>query len=366
MNFDIMDGLRAALGHYGAGEVQLVTTNIGVAARDGDIYASCEQLLLDGADIIIAYINPQTAETLHPLFVSSDRLLLVMDSGFHYPSPGAKLSHAVFISLQGALCCRIAARLAADAGCSTFAFSSSFFDAGYRSGHAYYSVVEENGGRIQFNHVAQLRRSDFSIAPLAEHMKTAGSDAILAAYCGDMAEDFFREGSLLNMFRDFRIVGSPFMAEELWLDKLPYPGGDFIAAVTWASDLDNEENRLFKQCLPKPGKTNIFSVLAWEAGMMLSEIIPSGSNGGDAIRMLANRTWNSPRGPLHFNAATGNAEAPVYNGTVTQDPGTGNCKLKTSGAVPFTEEERKKLQHQIDTFEGTSNNWFNAYPCLDS
>lgn len=364
ISFDIMDGVRAALQQHDITDAQFTTVNIGVAAKEEDVYSHCEQALMDGAETVIAYINPQTAEFIHPLFENSGKLLLVLDSGFHFPSPGTRLKHAFFLTLDGNLCCRIATRLAAAEGARKAAFTCSFFDAGFRSGYSFHSAIAEQGGSITFNHVTALKRQDFTIDPLVRHMQDGSADTILASFCGDMAEDFLRESAASGILRDYRVVGSSFMAEELWLDKFPYPEGGFMTAVPWGRDLDLPANKLFRQALPKPGKANVFSLLGWNAGLLLA-VIAHNQDATDIIEQLEQHTWDTPRGKMHMDKATHYAIAPVYQAHVV--PGEqGNCRLQLGDAVSFANEERSKLQHDIDHFEGSHNSWFNAYPCLDS
>lgn len=365
MSFDIMDGLRAGLRHAGSPELQLSSLNIGVGAKNEEIYARCEQLLMDGADIIIAYINPQSAEFIHPLFPASNRLLLVFDSGAHFPASTAALSHAFYLSLQSSLCCRAAARLARNAG-EKFAFTCSFYDAGYRSGFAFSKGLEENGGNIVFNHITALKRDEFSLEALSGHMQQQNTDGILASFCGDMTEDFFREGATRGLFRDYPVFGSSFMGEEQWLDKLPWPGGDFSTVVPWARDLDLPENKAFTGQWTQPGKANVFSLLAWEAASVIARVLAAQVNGREAATLLEDTSWDSPRGQVRLNAVTHQLEAPLYQALVTQNEQTGFCRLQSLGALSFTEEERNKLHHDIDTFTGHANTWFNAYPCLES
>lgn len=330
------------------------------------MYSRCEQTLLDGADTVIAYINPQTAEYIHPLFEHSGKLLIVLDSGHHFPSPATSLSHALFLSLDGNLCCRIATRLAAEQGARQAAFACSFFDAGYRSGYSFHNAINEQGGQVRFNHVTALKRQDFTIEPLVKHMQDSDTDTILAAFCGDMAEDFLRESAAADIFSNYRVVGSSFMGEELWLDKLPYPGGDFMVAVPWARALDLPENRLFREKLPKAGKANVFSLIAWEAGLVLADILVAHGSTDAVMGSLQDRSWQTPRGVLTIDPVSHRSVTPVYSAAVTRDEHTGNCRLQPGEAVAFVDEERQKLQRDIDHFEGTYNSWFNAYPCLDS
>jgi|GEM_PF-4070559 len=126
LSFDIMDGFKQSLKNMGLeGYHEIVSAGIGVAAKHEEIYDHCEQFLLSGTDVIIGYMNPLAAEFVHPLFESSGKTLIVLDSGYHFPK-FQKLSHAWFISLQGSLCTRVIVQKAIEDGFRNFAFSCSF------------------------------------------------------------------------------------------------------------------------------------------------------------------------------------------------------------------------------------------------
>lgn len=363
MGFDIVDGIRAGLKQAGVDDPRFDIHNIGVAARDQDIFARCEQVLMNGADIVVAYINPATVEYVHGLFESNGKLLLVLDSGMHL-APHSKLSHAFFVSQEGILCCRATANLALKAGYKQNAFTCSFYDAGYRGPLAFSNATEYNGGSISFNHVTALKRSEFTLQPLKEHLSNHSGQGVFAAFCGDMAEDFYRSVGETELFRHAAVFGSPYMAEEVWLDKIPYPGGKITAAVTWARSLDNPENKVFREVLNKPGKANIFSVIAWEAGILLSQALSVSVESVPEI--WSNSTFNSPRGKVRMNPETHYLEAPVYQCEVIESE-DGHCKVQVLAEITSLEGEREQLRKDVGIYGAqTNNSWHNAYPCLES
>lgn len=363
MGFDIVDGIRAGLKNAGVDDARFDINNIGVAARDQDIFARCEQVLMNGADIVVAYINPATAEYVHGLFESNGKLLLVLDSGMHLP-PLNTLSNAFFISLEGILCCRATASLALKAGFTQNAFTCSFYDAGYRGPLAFSNASAHNGGAISFNHVTALKRSEFTLQPLKEHLQNHSGQGVFAAFCGDMAEDFYRSVSEADLFNHTTVFGSPYMAEEVWLDKIPYPGGKITAAVTWARDLDNPQNKVFMQTLNKPGKANVFSVIAWEAGILLSQIVSAPIESVPEI--WSNSNFDSPRGKVKMNPETHYLETPIYQCEVVESE-NGHCKVVVLNEITSLESEREQLLKDVSIYGvQTNNSWHNAYPCLES
>lgn len=365
--FDMLDGLKAGLKTQGISDAQIVSANIGLGAKNDEIYNRCEQLLIDGADIILAYINPLSAEFIHPLFQNSGSLLLVLDSGYHFPSDLNKLSHAIYLSLQGNLCCRSIARAAVEEGHTRFAYTCSFYDAGYRSGFSFVNSLADRGGSIVYNHVTPLKKADFSLAPLSDFLKSRQADAVIASFCGDMTEDFLREGLKLDIFRSHPVFGSPFMGEETWLGKIPYPGNDWVCAVPWSTGLDNPENRHFVDTMEqiRPGKANVFSLLAWEASLLVGMAEKSGLPPEKALGVLEGAVLQTPRGSVYVHADTHIAEAPVYHATVIAGE-AGHCRHGAVHEAAHTAEEREKLYGEIATLNAPANAWLNAYACLDS
>jgi len=358
ISFDIMDGFRQSLKNIGLeGYHEIVSSGIGVAAKHEEIYERCEQFLLEGADIVIGYINPIAAEFVHPLFQSSDKTLLVLDSGYHFPAFQGKLSHAYFISLQGSLCTRVIVQQAIEHGYKNFAFTCSFYDAGYRTSYVYSKAVEEKGGTIGCNHITSLRREDFSIAPLTDYLQHEEKTAMLISFCGDMAEDFFSRSSEIK--GNHSIYGAGFSAEELWLKKIAYSGTDWNSAVPWSQNLQTPENEVFVSTLNKnkEDKANIFSLLGWEAALFI----------GMENFEFDNISIDSPRGKVCMNSENRFTEAPVYYATVSRDENTGNCLLTNVRNASVTEVERESLKINIKAMQNVeANTWLNAYACLES
>jgi len=335
---------------------EIVSAGIGVAAKHEEIYDHCEQFLLSGTDVIIGYMNPLAAEFIHPLFESSGKTLIVLDSGYHFPK-FQKLRNAWFISLQGSLCTRVIVQKAIENGFRDFAFSCSFYDAGYRPSYVYAAAVEEKGGSIVFNHITSLRRADFTLEPLKEFLKKEPQTAVLASFCGDMAEDFFTGSS--GMFGSGTVYGTGFTSDETWLNKITYPGYDWSTAVAWSEELQIPENEVFVGIMNKmkEGKANLFSLLGWEAAQFI----------GLENTNFDSMTINSPRGTITINPENGFTEANVYYANVSKDEATGTCLLQNLQTASVTESEREGLKSNIQDLQNIeANTWLNAYACLES
>lgn len=361
MSFDIIDGLKAGLKKTGAADrYEVVSASIGLAARNEENYARCEQVLLEGADVVVAYMNPHAAEFVHPLFVSSGKKLVVLDTGYHFPTFEGKLPNAWFLSLQGNLCCRAIMRKAAADGFRNYALGCSFYDAGYRPSYTYATAAEDQGGALGISHITALRRAEFNLDKLAEYLGNNKDTALLASFCGDMAEDFFRESARLGLTAEHNIYAAGFTAEEEWLAKIPYPGRDWDAAVPWAKDVQTPANAEFVHTMDaiRENKANVFSLLGWEAALLVTAMENAAEDG---------ISLDSPRGTVRIDVDTHYSEAPVYYARVVKNEDTGNCRLSDVKEAGDLQEERKLLQRDITYIQNsTANSWLNAYACLDS
>jgi branched-chain amino acid transport system substrate-binding protein len=362
MAFDLVDGLKESLRKIGLLDTfEIVSVNIGVAGKNEEIYAHCEQLLLQGVDVVVGYINPLSAEYLNPLFTASGKFLLVWDSGYHFPTFQGKLRNTYFISLQGSLSCRAVAAKAVNDRYMDFAFASSFFDAGYRPAYVYASAAEHHGGRITYNFVAPLKKSEFDLSGLTTHLNQYQQTAVLASFNGDMAEDFFRETAKNASEHPYAIYGAGFMAEELWLDKIPYIGYDWDSCVPWSITINTPENIEFMDTMKTihVDKANIFALLGWETALFINELKEGKSLEGITIR--------SPRGEVTILEENGFSVAPLYYAKVVKNESNGNSSLTQLSPVFDLDLERNYLKQDIAYIQNTaSNSWLNAYPCLES
>lgn len=366
MGFDIAGGVRTALASMGATDVEIKTENIGIAGDDKLTYAACERLLFDGCSIIAGYINPLTAEKLQPLCDGAGAIFLHLDAGYHFPSSTKKQTGLFRVSLQGTLCCRIIAAVAAADGQKNSAFAGSFYDAGYRGVFGFHHGLEDAGGAITFNHITKLKRSEFTMEPLVQHLAERQDVGVLAAFCGDMLQDFFAGAAAGSVLQGRQVYGSPFMADEVWLSQCVYAGVDIKVCVPWAGTLQHEGNRQYMQAMAdKKVKTNFFSVLGWEAGIIMAKALKA-DDAAAANTMLEGWSYDGPRGKVVIDADTHMANAPLYLGWVKKNSVTEHCVLEVTGEYGKVDVQRNKLDEEINNFTGPATSWHNAYGCLDN
>ncbi len=367
INFDFADGLKLSLANMGIKDVAITTAGIGVGGTDKEIYTACEKMLFDGIEIIAGYINPTTAEMIQPLFVNSGTLFIALDAGYQIPKPTYKQTNIFTISLDGTLACKLLPKIAAAQGDTAFALACSFYDSGYRVPFGFFNGAADIGSSITFNHMTKLLKNDFTLEPLTNYLKENPATAIMVAACGDMTTDFFGGMEAEEEYSKHHIYAAPFVAEEVWLAKSPYPGTKVTAIVPWAAGLVNAGNETFVAAMKKKGRApNVFSVLSWEAGIVIAKALEA-DNAPDRITLLENYSFTGPRGTVTLNKESHNSHAPLYLATITENEADGMCKLIPGNEINTNDvnEQRTKLDYEIANFEGGLTSWFNAYACLD-
>lgn len=364
IGFDLQAGIQAGLENSEAA-TSVVIENIGFAEKEALIYGTCEKLLLQGTKIIAAYMNPAMASYLQPLFEAAGGLLVVLDSGYHFPTHEGRLPNVVFLSLEGALCCRMAAAAAVEeVPDDVLAFTASYYDAGYRAPYVVTRAVEEAGRRIDFHHITALRRAEFSLEALSAWIQNTAKATVVAAFCGDMSADFLEHLSRFEK-KPAALYAGPYMAEPTWLEQSTYPGMDFKAYVPWAPELNLPANERFASLL-NSRKPTIFSLLGYEAGRLAGLVLTSGLSGAAAALAMTEHPLDSPRGCVRIDPATFQSQAPVYEVTIGRDEETWRCRVtEPARALTNTEDQRASLRKDIASMRGMpSTSWLNAYPCI--
>lgn len=367
MTFDMVDGFKSALNVSGAENYVLKTAGIGHGGNNKEIYTAVEQLILNGASIIVGYINPSTASVLEPLMKASNTLMISLDAGYHLQSPKQQLHNTFTVSLHGALAARITPFIAAKRGTGKFAFTCSFYDAGYRIPFGLFNGSDENNCQIVFNHTTKLKSSEFTIEPLTSFIADNKDTAIFSATCADMTKDLFEAAAVSSAFTNVPWFASSFTAEETWLSQVTFPNNNISAIVSWGRQLINPENETFATQMTDKNRTpNVFSLLGWEAGLIVSEALKH-PNVSAQITALKTSSFSTPRGTLHFDPNTLEAITPLYQGTIVRNEDNGTCRLAMGEAIPdkIVRMNYDKLRTESALLENGNTSWFNCYGCLD-
>jgi branched-chain amino acid transport system substrate-binding protein len=133
--------------------------------------------------------------------------------------------------------------------------------------------------------------------------------------------------------------------------------------IPWHYSLSNTANDIFKETISASGlSANYFSLLGWETGMLLKEILrlnnEENTNATTVVKSLTETSFNSPRGWMKIDAATQHSYGPSYLAACrnNMEISVGNEKENVDAAwTAFTNEKLPP---------GESSSWRNTYLCI--
>lgn len=357
MGFDLLDGLRLHLKRLGV-DAKITTESIGFGEDPEQNHARAEKLVLqDDVQVLIAYATSLNAEALYSFAQTANKPIIFLDAGMEvFEAPSSPLCY--HITLQGLAACKYLGREAGK-GERKVISAISFLDAGYRCSWTFSKGIEESGGSICGNYVSLYKDAEFTLAPFTQLIEAGEAQAVTAAFSSYLAKLFFEHLSQADAItRSLPFYCSPFMADEQLLNTFPFSGGTFHTAVTWATSLNNEENKIFIETMKqeKNKTANLFHLLGWEAAIAVQHLLSNGVNA------LNGWSYSSPRGKVVFDNETHNAYSALYTGEIIND-GAGKCALALSGdSIMITAEEHRQLH--FAKLDGQYSRWKNNFFCI--
>ncbi|TND07479.1 MAG: branched-chain amino acid transport system substrate-binding protein [Bacteroidetes bacterium] len=366
IGFDMFEGLRAGLDKSGHGDVKIVTENIGFGADRQQVYRSAEKLLLEeNAGIILAYVGHRTAQMLRPLFMSANRLLIVLDAGANLPQEWPVSPNMLYHSLHNSLGAYLAGRRAFHDGFVKGGMVSNYYDGGYLHIVGITNGFADSGGAICFNHATGHTPGEFKLDPLADHLKQYPDACLLPVFSGDFNEWFFRDMKALFPEKLPPMYVPPFAFEEMMLSNAVYPGDTVRGIAAWSKDLENAANKTFTAAITEAGReANLFSLLGWEGAFLAVEALAkmkehknNARSAGDQLKAFR---FQSPRGEIYFASETNTTLSPMYEAHL-EDDGTGHCRLKITGDAKEVAEAYSAMT--AASLDNAISGWFNSYTC---
>ncbi len=374
LGLDILNGMKNYFKKQNlTDEVKLITDNIGFGVNEQEVYSKAEKMLLqEDVDIVILCADTKITEMLQPLFTASNKILLAVNFGANFPESWQPASTTITHSLNFCLHTRLTGKLAAKETNKKAVNVVSYFDGGYRQCYTMLQSHQENGGEPLFNHVTAHKSADFTLAPLAEYLEQNNDvNTLLCVFAGDMAEMFYQEISPLQKKINLNLYVSPMMFDESLINAL---GNEFSidqvkGFIPWHASLNNTANELFKETILSAGHSaNYFSLLGWETGMILKEIIrlnnAGNTNATTVVKALTEISLDSPRGWMKIDAATQYSYGPSYLANFKNNMSSG------PGGEITVENETENIDEEWIAFTneklppGESSSWRNTYLCI--
>lgn len=365
--FDFLEGLRAGLADKGVLDaVQLLAENIGFGGQEKEVYQKAEKLLLlDGVDLLVAYVDLRVMPQLQPLFKASGKMVIAVHHGANYPQDWTPEPNVVNLSLQHSFLCWLTGKLAAEGAAAMAAYATSFYDCGYLHTAALVKSFIRNGGEIRFNYINRQSYDDaFEIGELLRYL-SANNDVnrLLCVFDSLPASLFYSRLKSFETAQLLQLYVSPMMLEPGAFDDngkaMPFSINGYLP---WLASGNTEANRNFVQDIQQKTKrtAGIFSLLGWETALVTSAILAISRNdysdGSFLCRKLYGTSIPSPRGELKLDKETNYFIAPVVKFRLE----AGADKPETT-VLTFPAEDWKAFV--CEPLEGINTGWMNTYLC---
>lgn len=368
LGLDILNGIKSYLKkHNFSDEVKLIMDNIGFGVNEQEVYAKTEKMLLqEDVDIVVLCADTKITEMMQPLFTASNKILLAVNFGANFPDTWQPAPTTITHSLNFCLHARLTGMLAANENNKQAANVVSYFDGGYRQCYSMLQSHQENGGVPVFNHITAHKTAEFTLVPLAEFLEQNSEvKTLLCLFAGDMAEMFYREVSPLQKKYDLNLYVSPMMLDESLRSTLDsaFNIENVKGFIPWHHSLNNKANDIFKEAIAAAGHTaNYFSLLGWETGMLLNEIIRQNNTGNinaaTVVKSLTETGFDSPRGSMKIDAATQYSYGASYLAACNNNMEISVGSEKENVDTAWTAFTNEKLP------PGESSSWRNTYLCI--
>jgi branched-chain amino acid transport system substrate-binding protein len=175
----------------------------------------------------------------------------------------------------------------------------------------------KGGGKITGSLRAPLGSADF--VPFVTQLKAQPTKDIYSFFSGADAVKYIQAWNQLGLpAAGYKMNGAGFLTEQDVLAVVKDQANGAITSLFWAVELDNPENKSFKDAYQKEYNLlpDVFAVQAWDGMRALDEALQK--TAGDSadrqklIAALENVKFNSPRGAFEFDKDTHNPIQDMY------------------------------------------------------
>lgn len=365
MGIDFLSGIKVLLEYQGLKEkIQLIPDSVGFGNSEKEVYQKAEHLLLvEGADIIIAFLDLKVLSVVQPLFTATGKLFIVVNPGANYPENWVSHPTTIYLTLLDSFLCRLTGIMAADNGDKKGIMAASFYDGGYQHCNSFVKGFTGNGGSIYYNFISPQKIKEFNIIPLEDFISNNPDiKSLLCLFSGGEANLFYKNLNKVPGADSLQLYVSPMMLEEDNCSAIKEGIKNQVKGfIPWHSSLDNESNLHFKKNIIEYSnrKANIFSLLGWEAGLIMDIVVQNnigGSDGEKIVSQLHKTSVKSPRGFLQTDELSNYMISPVIN-----------AGLDTAGQVVIHDiienisPEWKSFMKAEESV--VASGWLNTYLC---
>ncbi len=367
MMMDFIDAVKASLKQCQlTDKTTLHSESIGLGGNEKEVYEKTEKLLvLEGVDILVAYVDLRVLDILKPLLYTSGKLVLIVNPGANYPQNWVPQPNILYLTLQHGFLCWLTGKLATQMNKTNAAMATSFYDCGYLHTAAMVKRFVQSGGSITYNYVNnQLYDDMFEIKTLTDHLSVdLEIDSLLCVFDSIPASLFYQRLNNFQKESELHLFVSPMMLEKKALENTR-DGFQFSinGYLPWHESLDNKNNQIFQDAYKQTTnrEANVFSLLGWETALIAQQVHllaqENYADGTGIAEQLAEIKISSPRGEMKLDKDTHYFTAPVYKATLNNNSSEmiiENMGNSENDWADFTEHPS----------EGVSSGWTNTYLC---
>jgi branched-chain amino acid transport system substrate-binding protein len=362
---DFLSGIKASLAFHGLKEkIQLIPDPVGFGNSEKEVYQKVEHLLLmEGADIIIGFLDLKVIGVVKPLFTATGKLFIVVNPGANYPENWVAHPTTIFLTLLDSFLCRLTGIMAARDGDTKAIMAASFYDGGYQHCNSFIKGFAGEGGSIHFNFISPQKIKDFNIISLEDFIHNNPEiKSLLCLFSGEEASLFYKSLNKVPGAGSLQLYVSPMMLEEdNCLAIKERINNQVKGFIPWHSSLDNENNLHFKKNIVEHSgrKANVFSLLGWEAGLVLAlkaENDIEGNAGEKIVRQLHITPIKSPRGLLQTDELSNYLIGPVIKAGLDAAG-----QVVVHDTIDNISTEWKRFMNAEESV--VASGWLNTYLC---
>lgn len=188
---------------------------------------------------------------------------------------------------------------------------------GTESAADFVAGLAKNGGKETGRVAPPLANTDFT--PFVTQIKGQPTKNVFSFFSGTDAIGYIRAWNQLGMpAAGYKMFGAGFLTEQDVLKEVKEQAVGAITSLFWAIDLDNAENKAFRDAYQKEYNQlpDVFAVQAWDGMKMLDEALKKTkgeTKDKDAlIAALEGVSFKSPRGDFSIDKATHNVVHDIY------------------------------------------------------
>lgn len=363
---DFINGLKSALHNELTQNVQLISESVGFGGNEKEVLEKTEKLLIiENVNVLIAYIDLRVLENIKNTIKVSGVFTIIVNPGANYPIDWTPTPNIVHLTLQHAYLCWLTGKAAASKQNIKGCIATTFYDGGYLHVAALSNAFMQHGGTITYNYLNnQTYETLLDITPLTNFLtEDKETNTLLCIIDSKPASKFYQKLHEYNSSKNLELFVSPMMLEQESLQSLDKGYNFSITGYgPWFYSLKNELNVDFINTIFNftQKQATFFSLLGWEAGLVLKQILSFDKdllpNGEKLINQLLSCTIVSPRGVLKLD--------PKTNYFVTQAFKCSTPKLSNNlpiETIDFSIDEWEKFTAVPTT--GTVSGWTNTYLC---